>query len=640
MQVIRSRLADKNSSRNTLLSHWLWAIPVLLIVAALSMRQIDCCPPTTDEFYSLYNAGWLVYGPYTPLDVIESLRAYSPDQTPGYFILLSVWGNLISYELASGRLMSIFAGLLSIAVAYRLARDFVAPEAAFFMIVILASNAFYNFYYAHTRMYTLFVLMAGSVLWLYLRSLEQTRRLKVRDCFALGAASLFFLSLHLFSVVFMLPLALYHLLFAHKNRRWLAITLTGVATSILSVPWLLAIISSGLSAASDDLVGATGQSWDILSALMAVFSNGQPLLLAVAVTGVFLAAHAGHVLPKSIILLGAIHILLIVVMSATVPELFTTKSGFRYLLPALLIFALFLAAAAYRLFRFRRPFALLLALWIVFGLHFQTAANWRPFIGGLENAYRLPPWQFVSRLASSPLSPLIITYKFDLESKGFSFNRRIPHSQRLHYFGTKGIEISSADDVTATTLSVANKAITQGRIWILFDRRALIAGEYDGLLSIMDGFDYDLCKTIDVGAHWTILDFYWDNLDCDNFELRSEPRNALTRHTFYDARPSEDGSQLSFVDSWSAPADFDSEFFAMSYQLLSEDWDNVAQLDLPMVHEGLTRRFSIGTSDLPPGALRLMLIVYDTRTGKAVDWIDNPGSAPSMIELSEFAIPG
>lgn len=640
MQVIRSRLADKNPNRDTFLSHWLWAIPVLLIVAALSMRQIDCCPPTTDEYYSMWNAGWLVYGPYTPLDVIESIERYSPDHTPGYFIFLSIWGNLTSNELASGRLLSIFAGLLSLTIAYRLARDFIAPEAAFFIIVILASNAYYNFYYAHTRMYTLFVLMAGIVLWLYLRSLEQTGRLKVRDCFALGAASLFFLSLHLFSIVFMLPLAINHLLFAHKNRRWLAITITGAITSILSAPWLLIAFSRAISAEDHEVINLAGGHWDNLSSTLAVFGNGQPLMLAVVVTGVFLAAFAGRVLPKSIFLLGAIHILLIVVMSATVPELFTTKSGFRYLLPALLIFALFLAAAVYRLFRFRRPLALLLALWIVFGLHFQTAANWRPFIGGLENAYRLPPWQFVSRLASSPPSPLIITYKFDLESKGFSFNRRIPHSQRLHYFGTKGIEISSADDVTATTLSVANKAITQGRIWILFDRRALIAGEYDGLLSIMDGFDYDLCETIDAGAHWTILDFYWDNLDCDNFELRSEPRNALTRHTFYDARPSEDGSQLSFVDSWSAPADFDSEFFAMSYQLLSEDWDNVAQLDLPMVHEGLTRRFSIGTSDLPPGAFRLMLIVYDTRTGKAVDWIDNPGSVPSMFELSEFAIPG
>jgi len=641
MRGISSRLAYKNLKRNTFLSNWRWAIPVLLIVTALSMRKIDCCPPATDEYTSMWNAGWLVNSPYTPLDVIESLQRYSPDHTPGYFIFLSIWGNLTSYELASGRLISIFTGLLALSVAYRLARDFIAPEAGLFLMVILASNAFYNYYYAHTRMYTLFVLMAGCVLWLYLRILEQTRRLKARDCFALGAASLFFLSLHLFSIVFMLPLGLYHLLFAHKDRRWLAITLTGVITSCLSAPWLLIAFSRGISAGGNEELELAGGILDNLSATLAAFGNGQPLLLAVVIAAVFLTALAGRVLPKSILLLGAIHILLIVVMSATVPELFITKSGFRYLLPSLLIFALFLAAAVYRLFRSRRTFAVLLALWIIFGIHFQSAATWRPLIGGIEKAFFLPPWQKISRLASSPPPPMIFTYKIKIEKWAFSWNRRISsYPQRLHYFGTKGIAMSYAADVPALKPMVANRAVNQERIWILYDRRSLIEGEYDGMLTVMDGFDYDLCETIDVGAHWSILDFYWDNLECAELELRSEPRNALTQHTFYDARPSEDGSQLSFVDSWSAPADFESEHFAMSYQLLSEDWDNVAQLDLPLVHEGLTRRFSLGTSNLPPGAYRLMLIVYDTRTGKAVDWIDNPGSVTSMFELSQFDVPG
>ena len=641
MRVFRSRLAKKNPYRNTFLSNWRWAIPVLLIVAALSMRKIDCCPPATDEYTSMWHAGWLVNGPYTPLDVIESLQRYSPDHTPGYFITLSIWGNLTSYELASGRLLSILAGLLALAIAYRLARDFIAPEAAFFVIVILASNAFYNFYYAHTRMYTLFVLMAGSVLWLYLRSLEQTRPLKARDCFALGAASLYFLSLHLFSVVFMLPLGLYHLLFAQKNRRWLAITLTGIITSSLAAPWLLIAFSRGISAGSLEVTEQAGGTWDNLSATLAVFGNGQALLLAVAIAAVFLAALVGRVLPKSILLLGAIHILLIVVLSATAPELFTTNSGFRYLLPALLIFALILAAAVYRLFRFWQPFAVLLALWIVFGLHFQATATWQPFIGGIEKTFLYPPWQKISRMTSSPPPPLIITFKINFEKWSFSWNRRITsYPQRLHYFGTKAIVMTSTEELPATKSTVANNAVNQERIWILYDRRDLIEGEYDGLLKIMDGFDYDLCETINVGAHWSILDFYWDNLDCEDLELISEPRTSNTKHKFYDARLSRDGSQLSIVDSWSATAEFESDYFATSYQLLSEDWDNVAQLDLPMVHEGLTRRFSLGTSDLPPGAYRLMLIVYDTRTGKAADWIDNPGSVPSMFELSRFAVPG
>ena len=41
----------------------------------------------------MYNAGFLVNGPYTPFDVIESLFENSPNHTPGYFLLLNLWGK-------------------------------------------------------------------------------------------------------------------------------------------------------------------------------------------------------------------------------------------------------------------------------------------------------------------------------------------------------------------------------------------------------------------------------------------------------------------------------------------------------------------------------------------------------------------
>ena len=214
-------------------------MPILLAVSALSMRQIDLYPPTTDEFYSMYTSGWAANGPFSPLDIFDTLRQIGPDHVPGYFLLLSVWGNLISYDLAIGRVFSIFFGLLAIAMTYRLSRDFIAPAAASFAIVVLVSNAFYNYYYAHMRMYSLFVFVAGVVIWLYLRILETDRTPMRKDFLALGAAALIFLSIHLFSILFLLPVAIFHLFFAPRGRRWLAITLTGVAVSLLSAPWLL-----------------------------------------------------------------------------------------------------------------------------------------------------------------------------------------------------------------------------------------------------------------------------------------------------------------------------------------------------------------------------------------------------------------
>ena len=97
----------------------------------------------------------------------------SPNQTPAYFIALSLWGQLTSYDLATGRVLTVLFGLLSLAIAYRLARDFVAPIAGIFALVIVSSNAFYNFYITELRMYPLLFCAAGLVLWLYLRIVYQ-----------------------------------------------------------------------------------------------------------------------------------------------------------------------------------------------------------------------------------------------------------------------------------------------------------------------------------------------------------------------------------------------------------------------------------------------------------------------------------
>ena len=112
-----------------ILSLWIWALPVLLLVAWLSLRQIDLYPAEVDEFYSMYNVGWVSNGPYSPIDVLQSLEQNSPNHTPAYFLLLNLWGHIVGNEVALARILTIFTGLLSLTLMYRLARDFVGPAA-------------------------------------------------------------------------------------------------------------------------------------------------------------------------------------------------------------------------------------------------------------------------------------------------------------------------------------------------------------------------------------------------------------------------------------------------------------------------------------------------------------------------------
>ena len=77
MQETAAGHANYRARASAVLSHWLWALPVLLIVSALALRQIDAYPPAADEFYSMFNTGYLAATPYSPLEIVESLQRQS-----------------------------------------------------------------------------------------------------------------------------------------------------------------------------------------------------------------------------------------------------------------------------------------------------------------------------------------------------------------------------------------------------------------------------------------------------------------------------------------------------------------------------------------------------------------------------------
>ena len=47
---MQAAAAERHPETKDILSHWPLALPVLLVVACLSIQQIDRYPPTVDEF--------------------------------------------------------------------------------------------------------------------------------------------------------------------------------------------------------------------------------------------------------------------------------------------------------------------------------------------------------------------------------------------------------------------------------------------------------------------------------------------------------------------------------------------------------------------------------------------------------------
>ena len=631
-------LSEQPKHSKDILNHWGWAVPILLIVAALALRQVDLYPPIMDEFYSMHQAGWLVDGPYSPSEIIQALQETGPDHTLGYFILLSIWGNLTAYELALGRIFSVFTGLLSLAMAYRLARDFVAPGAGLLMLIVMSSNVFYNYYITFTRFYPLVVFITGIILWLYRRIMFHVKSPKALDYFALFAAVFALENIHLFCATFLAALGIYHLLFAPKNRRWLAVTATGIAALVLFLP-VLVNMASGLTLVAQNK-SSHGISFDGMTTLGAwinLMLNDWPGLLIVAVVGLLIGFWHKRISAASYLLLSIIF-LLILTLAAEFSG-FIRPVEMRYHLVGMLPFALTVATGLYGLYSFRRWLGLLAMLWIVAGIGFQMDDGWKQFVADRLPPNPLAPWHTISReVLRIEQKPQIIGYR--LRPK--MIERPHPmmnYSEKHYYFDRHSIELKLFNNPENFGDYVRQHGIAMPSVWVVYQTSATMPHEASSLQTALDELDYQLCDTLNVAVDTVILQYAWDTLDCQAPQLAASYQTDIIDYQFYGAALDTAESKLYFNDQWTAKADDDLSNYKMSYQLITSDWNNVAQLDLPLVHEGKLRQFSIDIANVPAGAYHLMAIVYDKDSGERQDWSNNTGGLSNMLTLTKIVIP-
>ena len=629
----RSDIIISAGTRNErdIFAHWFWAVPILLIVAALSLRQIDLYLATTDEFFSMFHSGWVINSPYSPLEITESLRQYSPKHMPGFFLLLSAWGNLTGFDVATGRVLGVLAGLLSLAMAFRLGRDFVAPVAGLFAIIFMASNAYYNIYFAYVRMYSLMVFEAGLVLWLYLRISHKVKSAKPIDYIALAAAVFALVNTQAFSAGFLLMLGIYHLLFAPKKRNWWGISVSVFAAAALFATYGPSLILSGMDRHYAYWRSSAASGWQAIAIWLTVSTNGAPLLLMISVAGLCFGIWKKKIVPQPYFLLAIIFALELG-LTAKFSSIITT-TGMRHHLPAWLAAQLVVAAGLYAFYRFRRWLALLTLLWIIAGVLFQNNANWRDIIAGRTSAFGYVPWQVVSRLAvKHELAPAIID--FQAETLRLTWKSYIDITQLDHLFIRHNVAFEVANDLGALQDVVRNGLNLRPEIWIVLQQSVAGTKVQTELDEAMQGSGYDKCETIETGIDTLILQFAWDIRGCKPFEQVLVSQTDQISYQLFGVDYDEAGGSIVLADEWKLRRNARTDNYKLSYQLMSSNWEKVAQLDLPLEYEGKPRRYSIDTEQVPPGTYQLMAILYDKWTGDRKPWIENVGEIPDMLQLA------
>ena len=625
--------------KREILSHWLWAMPLILVVALLALSQIDLYPPRTDEFFSMYEAGWLESGPLSSLDVLHLLNQRSPDQTQLYFILAHYWGKWIGQDIALGRAFSVLSAVLALSMIYRLASDFAAPVAGLFAVTIAASNPFISFYFWYMRVYSLLILTAICVCWIYLRLAHARTRAKALDYVALFAACYLLANTHAMSALLFLALGAYHIIHIRKDRLWLYISITVAASLTLFAPQMAVLLTRGAEINYNLSLEYTGDGLQLFGHWLAAnFAGCAPLLLPIVLAGhIAMIRTVGMTAAQPFFIL--VYYLIALVSLAQLTGV-VTRGSLRVALVGFPLFALFVSCGLYGLYRTRKWLGLLALFWIAAGFAFHESRGWVQYTSQHSTYSEIIPWHAISRAAAkSEQRPAHIAgYKFDPFRLNWptKFN---DYPQNDFYFAIHGITVESIADVAGFDAFIMHRALTDPYIWLMYRQDLVTVEEASELEMKISAAHYVPCSHHELGIDTVLIEYHWRALDCAARAPVSTQETAQIEYEFHASALGADGETLLFVDRWTAMDDFPPEQYNLSHQLISANWENLAQLDLPLVNEGSLRQFSIDINDAPAGKYRLMAILYDNQTNERFDWIDNPSQPRYVLALADVEIP-
>lgn len=397
---------------------WWWLIPLLLLTTWLGARSLNADIVWIDEYHSLDDAGVSYFGPRGPVNIWVHLADRNPWHAPGYFMLLNVWSRLTGDEPAILRAMSLLIGLLTVAWTYRLGRDFVGPRVGLYAAVVLGISAFYAHFLHEMRVYTLFTLLSVFTTWAYLKIISRPRAHWVYWLgFGVGAAALPYA--HYYATLPLFAIAIYHLLFVKKDRRWWKVVGLMALAAAAFLPWMSVFLSVFRRTQEfERLAPRALTAGDALLALTHYFSNGAYLLfLGLCALGLTVKQR----MSRSIVFLA---VALLVLLLLTNEILKIMHGGrLRYLIAMWPLLSLVVGLGLARLHQWRAYAGIgVLALWGAFGLWNTVVTDITAGLDGSSYSFPLHIAANVLKVQQAP-GDVIVNYLRDDELDALRYER-------------------------------------------------------------------------------------------------------------------------------------------------------------------------------------------------------------------------
>jgi len=630
------RLWWNGKTSQTALTSLFWVIVVLLMTTLLGARGLNADIIWSDELTSIGHAGGLT-GPFSTTQILESIIEHSPKHGPLYFMLLSVWGNMVGWHHVVLRILSLFFGLLTISWIYRIGKDFINVRVGIWSAAFLGLNVFWIEYYHEIRMYSLQLAVIMMMVWHYLYLIDSTKHSRWYHWVGLVVSATAALYTQPFSIFVHVAIGIYHLLFVAKNRRWIAITGMFMLTGIIYLPWL-PVTYIGLTTKLDTTEDAMVFEQTIF-VFVRLFSNGNLwiLLLPLAISIGQLRHKVFRHRAKAVWLLSIFVVALLLFVNETIGLIPMNRARYFFVSWGLCAFVI---GIGFAYIRYQWLAILLFIAFIASGFSLRTMNIYERYIGNSFFTDFYPPLQDYVYEFTDKLQP----YDYVVGFSGLDYiNQKRKHDKSVADYYMETLLHRSGTFIPFMWNEEFEKDAKKKlgtNPYILFAYNPLDKPYFFNPIQELIQSEYTACDVIVDYDNLYAQRYVSRFLGCDHEYEQIVFDNGVTiidKHAEYDPKT----NTVRVLTGWEVADEQLLYDYNVSLQIVTNDWQNVGQTDRHL-YDDIVRWYDteLPTDDLPAGDYRVFLILYNREnTSEKVSGTDViSGITDTLLPILTFTV--
>lgn len=606
---------------------------LLLIATWFGARSLNADPYWVDEVIAVQRAGTVWYDRAASIMDTLDRTAKTSDQVPGYYVLLALWSNIMGTTPFAGRLLSLFFGLITIAGVYQIGKRLSNELGGFASALSLVSSAFYVLFLHEMRMYSLLLCLIVFMMWFYWLIIHGKITWWTQMGLVLTTAGMMY-SYYL-SIVIIVSVCFYHLIFVTKNREWWRVVILMGLAGILFLPWML----TSFSVFQDTDRNAIryihkAESVESIIRIGSAFSNKNNAAL------VFLLLFAlqwWRSANRFVVFILVLSLTLMVILNEWQWGVFV---NLRYSLMLWIPLTLVVGLGIERLVRFGIHPAVILG--VIFASGVFSVYNQE-----LTDEYDLPirylPWDTLTN----------ITQNYEQDGDTLVFLALIEgddwegvHEERVmpHYFYGSPIETVFIEDVRNLPDAAflrEGEQVTQdaGRVWLSYapKLRSWRTAMFQDMLT-ENGFT--LCGNfadsqnlyLDLYAHPNAVDFR------ESFQF-GDGNSGMAQLTPLEPNPHIVDDTLVLIHAWTLNDSLPRYVYSLAVHVIDDNGNIVAQGDYALPESPFACQVvQIPVNNLASGHYRVRSFVYAWEDNSRMPLVSDDGFENTEIILGEFTI--